>query len=139
MEIKFNDNSDAIKKALEDAIPRALVSVGEQVHGYAVDACTVDTGLLRNSLTYALAGEKAHITEYSDKKGIQYGYYTGTAPNSEIPTVFIGTNVEYAPYVELGTLRMDAQPFLKPSVTEHKDQYKQMIGQRILEGMSEFT
>lgn len=97
MDIKFNDNSDAIKKALEDAIPRALVSVGEQVHGYAVDACTVDTGLLRNSLTYALAGEKTHITEYSDDKGIQYGYYTGTAPESDNMCVYIGTNVQYAP------------------------------------------
>ena len=35
----------------------------------------------------------------------------------------IGTNVEYAAYVELGTVVTRAQPYLKPAVADHADQY----------------
>lgn len=139
MEIKFNDNSDAIKKALEDAIPVALESVGLQAEGYAKDACPVDTGLLRNSITFALSGGNAHTSEYQDAGRNQYGYYSGTAPESDNPCVYIGTNVEYAPYIELGTVKSAAQPFLKPAAADHKDQYKQIISETIKNQMSEFT
>ena len=36
--------------------------------------------------------------------------------------VAVGTNVEYAPHVEFGTEKMDAQPYLKPALEENKDQ-----------------
>lgn len=32
------------------------------------------------------------------------------------PYVDVGTNVEYAPYVELGTRRMAARPYLRPAL-----------------------
>ena len=42
-------------------------------------------------------------------------------------SVYIGTNIEYAPYVELGTSRAKAYPFIKPAVTEHSATYKRII------------
>ena len=33
-------------------------------------------------------------------------------------TYIVGTNVEYAPYVEFGTRHMSAQPYLRPAVEE---------------------
>ena len=30
--------------------------------------------------------------------------------------VFVGTPVDYAPYLEFGTIRMNAQPFLRPAL-----------------------
>ena len=44
----------------------------------------------------------------------------------EEEAVYIGTNVEYAPYVEFGTRRMDPQPYLFPAVENHIDEYKNM-------------
>lgn len=44
----------------------------------------------------------------------------------------VGTNVEYGPYVELGTSKMDARPFIKPAIADHIDEYKEIF-QRILE------
>lgn len=44
----------------------------------------------------------------------------------------VGTNVEYAPYVEYGTYKMSARPFLRPAVENYKDKY-QAIFKRILE------
>ena len=94
------DNSDVIKNALPEQIEIALEAVGLQAEGYAKLKCPVDTGRLRNSITHAtVKREKA---------------------------VYIGTNVEYAPYVEMGTVKQKAQPYLAPAVTEHVPEYKEI-------------
>lgn len=92
------DNSNTIKKALPEQIEITLEALGLQAEGYAKLKCPVDTGRLRNSITHAtVKREKA---------------------------VYIGTNVEYAPYVEMGTVKQKAQPYLAPAVTEHVPEYK---------------
>ena len=54
---------------------------------------------------------------------------TGNLRNSITHEVdaYIGTNVEYAPYQELGTIHMKAQPFLKPAVADHANTYRKII------------
>ena len=37
---------------------------------------------------------------------------------------YIGSNVEYAPYVEFGTRRNKAHHMIKKAATEHSDEYK---------------
>jgi HK97 gp10 family phage protein len=93
------DNVDLAKAEIRAAYARALERIGMQAEGYAQDLCPVDTGNLRNSIT--------HTTD-------------GTA-------AYIGTNVEYAPYVELGTRRAAAQPFLKPAATDHRGTYANIV------------
>jgi len=39
----------------------------------------------------------------------------------------IGTNIEYGPYVELGTSRMRAQPYLRPAYDEKRGEALQEI------------
>lgn len=39
-------------------------------------------------------------------------------------TAEVEPTVEYAPYVELGTRFMNAQPYLKPAFEEQKEQFK---------------
>ena len=84
---------------MTSAIARALEKIGLVAEGYAKRLCPVDTGRLRNSITHADDGEAEYI----------------------------GTNVEYAPYVELGTSRTRAQPYLKPAVVNHSDEYKKIV------------
>jgi hypothetical protein len=40
--------------------------------------------------------------------------------------VFIGSNVEYAAYVELGHGKFSPQPYLKPAVMDHVDELKNL-------------
>lgn len=40
----------------------------------------------------------------------------------------IGTDVEYAPYVEFGTIHQSAQPYLRPAFDEQKDNAIKEIG-----------
>lgn len=95
------DNAQRIADAIDQALARALEEVGLVAEGYAKKACPVDTGRLRNSIT--------HQVRPSEK------------------SVYIGTNVEYAPYVELGTSRMDPQPFLRPAAADHEGTYKKIF------------
>lgn len=39
----------------------------------------------------------------------------------------IGTNIEYGPYVELGTSRMRAQPYLRPALDEKRGEALQEV------------
>lgn len=95
------DNAQRIADAIDQALAKALEEVGLVAEGYAKKACPVDTGRLRNSIT--------HQVRPSEK------------------SVYIGTNVEYAPYVELGTSRMDPQPFLRPAAKDHENTYKKIF------------
>lgn len=97
-EIKITDNSAEVLRSLTFAKERALEAIGLQAEGYAKLLAPVDTGRLRNSIAHAVEGDAAYI----------------------------GTNVEYAAYVEMGTSRAKAQPYLKPAATEHSDEYKRI-------------
>lgn len=92
------DNREAIANAIDRALVAALEEVGLVAEGYAKRACPVDTGRLRNSITHLVDEGTRHV--------------------------IIGTNVEYAPYVELGTRHQKPQPFLKPAANDHYSTYK---------------
>lgn len=95
------DNRDAIVDAIDRALVAALEEVGLVAEGYAKRACPVDTGRLRNSITHIVDEGTRHV--------------------------IIGTNVEYAPYVELGTRHQEKQPFLKPAAEDHASTYRSIF------------
>lgn len=95
------DNREAIAEAIDQALATALEEVGLVAKGYAKRACPVDTGRLRNSTT--------HIVDEGGKCAV------------------IGTNVEYAPYVELGTRHQKPQPYLKPAAKDHAPTYRAIM------------
>lgn len=95
------DNTEQVTDGIDSAIGAALEEIGLLAEGYAARKCPVDTGNLRGSIAYEVdAADSA---------------------------VYIGTNVEYAPYVELGTSHQKAQPFLRPAASEHGEQYRQVL------------
>lgn len=106
--VEFTDNSKLFINAKDAAVERALEAIGLQAEGYAKMICPVDTGRLRNSITHQ---------------------------KEEKETEVIGTNVEYAPYVELGTYRQRAQPYLKPAAENHVEEYIEII-KKSLKGIS---
>ena len=135
MSYTYKDNTDEVLSALERAKKRGLEAIGLTAEGHAkkkiTQAGAVDTGRLRNSITYALAGEETHIKSYkADKGGKDRETYTydGTADGKKGSGVYIGTNVEYAPGIELGTHRSaGAVHFLQDAATGHTDEYKKLM------------
>lgn len=132
MEIEITDNSEIIAKKIKAAIKRALVRIGMQAEGFAKALCAVDTGKLRNSITWQIKEN-------------------GNA-------VYIGTAVEYGKYVELGTGKhypggrktswtykdskgnwhmthgQEAKPFLKPAAANHAKTYKNILEDEMKNG-----
>lgn len=131
MSYRYVDNSKKVLEEFDNALDRALIRMGMSAEGYAKKALTsqhaVDTGLLRNSITFAISGGEANISDYKANRGDGSGSYSGSAPSEKEKAVYIGTNVEYAAYVELGTTRTKAKPYLKPAVTEHSTVYKRIM------------
>lgn len=99
--VEVESHIDEALEAFNEAKLVALEEVGLVAEGYAKDYCPVDTGTLRNSISHA-------VDESEDM-------------------AIIGTNVEYAAYVELGTSRMSAQPYLQPAVLNHTAEYEQLV------------
>jgi HK97 gp10 family phage protein len=83
----------ALFRSPNGPIAAELAAAAVKVERQAKRLSPVDTGRLRNSITWELR---------TDARGLYAA---------------VGTNVEYAPYVEFGTSKMSAQPFLRPALT----------------------
>lgn len=125
MDIRYVDNSAQVMDAFRRQCAKGLEMCGLTAEGYAKLLCPVDTGALRNSVTHKV----------SEGEGKCY----------------VGTNKEYAAYVELGTGKyyaggrktpwayqdgkgewhwtrgQAAQPYLKPAVANHADEYVSLL------------
>jgi hypothetical protein len=132
--IEYRDNTEEVLSALEAAIKRGNEAIGMTAEGHAKKKITaagaVDTGRLRNSITYALAGEETHVKSYNANKGgkdRETYTYDGTADGKKGSGVYIGTNVEYAVFVENGAQGRTPVHFLQDAATGHTDEYKRLM------------
>lgn len=135
-DVTFIDNSDEVLSEFQSAAIHALEKCGLVAENYAKRNLTenksVDTGRLRNSISH-------------------------TVDESE-PAAYIGTDVEYAAYVELGTGKYTqggrptpwvyqddkgnwhmtsgqrAKPYLKPAVADNAQQYRKIIDDEMRSG-----
>lgn len=103
MEIK--NNIPQVMDEMNKKKAKALEIIGGKAESYAKKLCPVDTGNLRNSITHQQLDE-----------------------NTEV----IGTNVEYAPYVELGHRKVGGgnvppKHFLRPAAENHAEEYKKIV------------
>lgn len=129
-EVKIeNDNRNLLLNELENRSKIALTAVGMQAVTDIISKgdFPVDTGLLRNSITFAVSGESPAISSYSASKGGESGEYNGTAPDDKVPAVYIGTNVEYAKYVQYGTSKMAPRDFMYAPLKANIGHYKEIL------------
>lgn len=132
MKVSFKSYRKQIVSAVEAAEDRGLQTAGMMAESQAKtnlrDNESIDTGLLRNSITWAFGGEKPAISSYKADKGNKTGSYSETAPSAkEGKAVYIGTNVEYAPFVEFGTVRSGAKPYLQPAASKVASDFEQIL------------
>ena len=91
MSIKWHGKE--VKKDMNRAIKAGLTASGMVVQSQAKLLCPVDTGRLRNSIIFKIKGHSA----------------------------FVGTNVEYAPHIEYGTVKMPPKSFLRAAIDEQRE------------------
>ena len=95
---------NAFLKKIDITNIRLVRNVANTIARKAKQKCPVKTGTLKRSIRPVVALEK-------DKAEIVAGGKAGMVPG-------VGTPVEYAAYVELGTRKQAAQPYLRPAVEE---------------------
>lgn len=81
-----------------DNVKRVVMQNGAELQGKAQDYAPVDTGFLKSSIGIS-------ITEH--------GFTAESGPTAN-----------YGEYVEYGTRRMNAQPYMKPAFEIQKEQFK---------------
>lgn len=94
---------DKVIKNVEQAVSVALEASALVVEGAAKNLAPVDTGNLRNSITHEVEKNEARV----------------------------GTNVDYAPFIELGTVKMAAQPYLNPALDNNKNNIRKIFADAI--------
>lgn len=123
------DNSEEILEEMKRKVALALEAIGGEAEKYAKEGCPVDTGRLRNSITFATetAQGTPNTGGFTTKNGGQpqqastSDYAKHGTPEKN--TVYVGTNVEYAPEQEYYGRR---KHFLKNALTMHSDRYKKI-------------
>lgn len=134
-EFEIQDMSEEIKVAAKEQILRGLNRIGMKMVEFAQKLCPVDTGALRDSITYQVDPDEISVE--------------------------IGSNSEYAPYVELGTgeysevggtpekrwvyrdeltgetrvgIPQKPRHFIRPAVADHEDTYKAIMSDALSDG-----
>lgn len=121
MDVTVISNRAALMAAVNSAAQRALETCGLKAESYAKNLCPVKTGRLRNSITHLTISE---------------------------PAVLICSNVEYAPYVELGhrqqpgryvpalkkrlkASKVNGKPFIRPAIENHMSEYQDIVNKEM--------
>ena len=101
IDINVTDNTGEVLSAFKQQVLAGLTAVGLSAEGHAKENCPVDTGRLRNSIAFAVHDDE----------------------------VYIGTNVEYAPYVEYRDIshKTGQAHFLRDAATTHGDEYQELV------------
>lgn len=114
-DITFKDFSSDIIEHLERNKTAFLEASGQQIVSYSKQELTqagrVDTGRLRNSLTYVTSEHAGQSIRYkTDKEGTVLVDRPVTITINDEDKVVIGSAVQYAPYHEYGTGIYASQP-----------------------------
>jgi len=132
---------DEVIKRAEKLKTKLLMTIGMVVMSDAKQLCAVNYGYLAASIQTA---SDTKVTRLESPKSYQEekppkGHSVDTFRDIEKPgeddTVLVGTAVDYGPYVEYGTIRSKAQPFLRPALDMAKGKVPQIV---TVEGRKEF-
>lgn len=97
---------NSLDKKTSKKLHKLVLTSAIKIHNKAKEKAPVRTGALRNSITYELEDE-----------------YTAK----------IGAYMPYAIYVEFGTRKMEARPYLTPAFEEVEKEFKEKLAE-ILRG-----
>ena len=111
MEIIINSNVDAAISAMKAAVARAVEEIALQAERDAKIEVTDSVYDTPESPSYRRTGALRNAI---------HGTTNG------VDTAILSDNIEYAAYVEYGTSKMPARPFIKPAIANYVDDYREI-------------
>jgi hypothetical protein len=104
--VKIESNVEAVTAEMKEKMAVWLDAIGLDAASTAASVAPVDTGRLKTSIDHAVVDNE----------------------------VYIGTNVEYAPYQEFGTSRnVPGRHFLQFGATAHLAEYQALLEEKLKE------
>ncbi len=97
---KYKDNTAAVLAELERLSTARLETAARMVERTAKQIVPIKTGTLKRSITHVTQKTKA----------------------------IVGSNLSYAPHIEMGTTKHAAQPYLRPALMANIDKIKRLFG-----------
>lgn len=104
-------NGDKAKIVGRKIIGKSVFEAGLIIEAQAVALAPVDTARLRGSISTQTKTQE-HKNQNSGKAESEDFIDKPTKDN----TAYVGTNVEYGEYIEYGTIRSRAQPYMRPAL-----------------------
>lgn len=114
-----NDNRDKTLEEMNKLKVLALMACGEVAIGYAKGDCPVDTGRLRNSISYAVADKQEGANTSGGEHATEMEVKAHGKPKDGV--CVIGTNVSYAEAQEV------KHHYLRNAAGGHDSQYASLI------------
>ena len=110
--LKYGDPKKAVKLALN---PSSL-NIGVAIASQAKLLAPVDHGQLRNSISVSTLKETKLLNKggFSTKGPMEYAEELDTQ-GLKANEAYVGSNSDHAIFMEYGTVKTPAQPFLRPS------------------------
>lgn len=102
-------NGNDVKIRGKKIVNKSPYEAGLIIQGQAVALTPVDTGRLRGSIATKSKTKEKVQNKSTTKEG---DIISGEIQENE---AYVGTNVGYSPYIEYGTVKMSAQPFMRPA------------------------
>ena len=112
-DIKFVSHADEVMRKSEQVFHEAMELVAQQGESNAIAEVT--------KLVYDTPESPYYVRTGTLRNSIGHGYVR------EEKAAYIGTDLEYAPYVELGTRNMHERPFLRNAALNYADEYRELL------------
>ena len=140
MRVDITDNSAAFLRALGQTAPEILELIGLKAEDYAKKLCPVGTpestgipgyrgGTLRNSITHRVDDKVLSVGS-----NVHYAPYVelGTGPHFEPPPEWMENNAERGRGVGASYVR--PRPYIRPAIEQHKTEYEQIAKRELEKG-----
>ena len=122
-----NDKTLMVLLAEKEQKIKGLNAIGSAAASHAKRNCPVDTGRLRNSISYASQNKQGGQNGDTGEKAKGEDYKMRGTP--EDGAVYIGTNVSYAPAVEYidRAHKTGGAHYIKNAAANHSEEYKKIM------------
>ncbi len=115
-------NGPAVKIQAKSMVSATVWDIAFWIESQAKLLCARRYGYLAASINTQMKGKGTNLDSPSKYKtetppaGHNVGSFQKIASPTEENTAYVGTAVDYSLWVEFGTVKMDAQPFLRPAL-----------------------
>jgi HK97 gp10 family phage protein len=136
----FNAANDAVREGVLDGLRAFAFALQAEVMAKITDQGLVDTGALRRSVFVEAKGISQRDEKFADAVAVakKSSKVHEAESGAKIDTSYqakVGVCVNYGIYLEMGTVKMAARPYMKPASDTMQVRAEQIVGKFVTAAM----